>query len=214
MYHGITLLSVPSKILNRVILNRLQESVDGWETSGPTSRNQERLPMHRLHSNTAHHPWTTYRMECIMEYINFIDFEKAFDSVDRTTLWRWMDYYYQEHKYINEFIWRNIMQSHPCKPTLLEPQCQDRRQTGMSTISISVPPGNRLDHEGNNRREEKWDPVDTVVIAGWPWLCRQHSSPYTHTQTDARKTDRLSQAASKPIQIIDTNTTFHTSWQI
>ena len=53
-YRGITLLSVPSKIFNRVIL-KSSPGCRGQEASGPASRIQERSLMYRPHSNTTHH---------------------------------------------------------------------------------------------------------------------------------------------------------------
>src|SRR4029434_916052 len=46
-------------------------------------------------------------------YINFIDFEKAFDSLDRTGLWHLMDYYGIPTKITN--LIRNSYEGTSCK---------------------------------------------------------------------------------------------------
>ncbi|KAI0209386.1 Secreted RxLR effector protein 78, partial [Lamellibrachia satsuma] len=63
-WRGIMLLSVPSKILCRIILDRVQET-------GQSSL-----------------------------YINFVDFEKAFDSIDRTVLWKLLRHYGLPTKFV------------------------------------------------------------------------------------------------------------------
>ena len=84
-YRGIMLLSVPGKVLNRVILDRVKDAVD------PQLRDQQ--PGFRRNRSCADQ---ISSLRIIIEqslewnsplYINFIDYEKAFDSVDRQTLW-------------------------------------------------------------------------------------------------------------------------------
>ena len=86
-YRGIMLLSTPGKILRRVLLEKMKEVVD------PKLRDQQagRLPAEqilcRLDRQNAHHRGTVTGMELPL-YINFIDYQKAFDSVDRETMWK------------------------------------------------------------------------------------------------------------------------------
>nr|KAG5699212.1 hypothetical protein BaRGS_012733 [Batillaria attramentaria] len=68
-YRGIMLLSVPGKVLNRILLERMREAVD------PMLRDQQ----------------AGFRGNSL--YINFIDYEKAFDSVDREALWKLLRHY-------------------------------------------------------------------------------------------------------------------------
>ena len=89
-WRGITLLSVPSKILAKIIIQRIAHS-------GPTiqkraSRVSERKEMYRADFHLA------YITEQCTEWqrqlcINFVDFEKAFDSVHRESLWRILQAY-------------------------------------------------------------------------------------------------------------------------
>uniref|UniRef100_A0A183K8A6 Reverse transcriptase domain-containing protein n=1 Tax=Schistosoma curassoni TaxID=6186 RepID=A0A183K8A6_9TREM len=84
-YRGITLLSIPGKVSNRVLLNRIKDAV------GAQLRDQQ-AGFRKDRSCTDQ---TTLRIivEQSVEwnsslYINFIDYEKAFDNVDRRTLWK------------------------------------------------------------------------------------------------------------------------------
>ena len=89
-YRGITLLSVPGKVLNRIILNRLQESVD-------KRLQDQQAGFRRDRSCTDHIATLCIIIEQSIEWntslhINFIDFEKAFDSLGRTALWSLMEH--------------------------------------------------------------------------------------------------------------------------
>ncbi|VDP62403.1 unnamed protein product [Schistosoma mattheei] len=85
-YSGITLLSIPGKVFNRVLLNRMKGSVDAQLRDQQAGFRKDR-------SYTDQIPTPRIIVEQSIEwnsslYINFIDYEKAFDSVDRTTLWK------------------------------------------------------------------------------------------------------------------------------
>ena len=90
-YRGISLLSVPSKVFCRVIIDRLREGVE--ETL------REEQAAFRKGRGTADQ---IYILRNILEqsiewqaplYINFIDFRKAFDSVIRNKLWDILRHY-------------------------------------------------------------------------------------------------------------------------
>ena len=90
-YRGIMLLSVPGKVLNRVLLERIKAAVD------PKLRNQQ-AGFRRNRSYADQIASLRIIVEQSLEwnsplYINFIDFEKAFDSVDRKTLWKLLRHY-------------------------------------------------------------------------------------------------------------------------
>ena len=90
-WRGINLISVPSKVVVLVILERLKKALD------PYLREEQ------------HGFWTgrscsdlIFTLRILIEeanewsnkvYMLFIDFEKAFDSVDRDTLWEILQYY-------------------------------------------------------------------------------------------------------------------------
>jgi hypothetical protein len=90
-YRGIMLLSVPGKVLNRILLERMKEAVDPKLRDQQAGFRQNRACADQIAS-----------LRIIVEqslewnsplYINFIDYEKAFDSVDRETLWKLMRHY-------------------------------------------------------------------------------------------------------------------------
>ena len=85
-YIGIMLLSVPGKVLNKVILDRLKTVVDARHRNHQVRFRKERSCTDQI---------ATLRIivEQSIEWdsslcINFVDYEKAFDSLDRETLWK------------------------------------------------------------------------------------------------------------------------------
>ena len=83
-YRGITLLSVPGKVLHRVILERLKGPVD-------LSLRDQQAGFRRGRSCTDQITTLQIIVEQSIEwnsplYVNFVDYEKAFDSLDRETL--------------------------------------------------------------------------------------------------------------------------------
>ncbi|KAL5016141.1 hypothetical protein ScPMuIL_005730, partial [Solemya velum] len=77
-YRGITLLSIPGKVFNRVLLNRMKEAVD------PQLRDQQ-AGFRKDRSCTDQIATLRIILEQSLEwnsplYVNFIDYEKAFDS--------------------------------------------------------------------------------------------------------------------------------------
>ena len=90
-YIGIMLLSVHGKVLNRVILDRLKTGVDAKLRDHQAGFRKDRSCTDQI---------ATLRIivEQSMEwdsslYINFVDYEKAFDSLDRDTLWKLLQHY-------------------------------------------------------------------------------------------------------------------------
>jgi hypothetical protein len=85
-WRGITLLSIPSKIFCRVLLDRIQKSVDATLRKEQAGFRQGRGCTDQIFA-------LRNIMEQCIEWnapvaINFIDFKKAFDSVHRETLWK------------------------------------------------------------------------------------------------------------------------------
>ena len=79
-----TLLSIPVKILNRIILNRIKDKVDLLLRDMQAGFRKERsctdqiVTLRIILEQSAE--WNTPL------YINFVGFEKAFDSLDRDSL--------------------------------------------------------------------------------------------------------------------------------
>ena len=110
-YRGIMLLSVPGKVLNSVILDRLKTGVDAKLRDHQAGFRKDR-------SCTDQIATLQIIVEQSMEwdsslYINFVDYEKAFDSLDRDTLWRLLQHYGILHKLIS--LIRNSYEDMACR---------------------------------------------------------------------------------------------------
>jgi len=104
-YRGITMLSVPGKILSRIILQRLIDALD------EILRDQQ-MDFRKNRSCTDHIATLRIIAEQSLEwntslFITFIDFKKAFNSVDHSTLWKIL-----RHHGIPEKFIAIIQQSH------------------------------------------------------------------------------------------------------
>jgi len=112
-YRGIMLLSVPGKVFNRVLLERMKEAVD------PMLRDQQ-AGFRKNRSCADQIASLRIIVEQSLEwnsplYITFIDYEKAFDSVDRETLWKLLRHYGIPEKIIS--LVRSTYQNMSCKIT-------------------------------------------------------------------------------------------------
>ena len=90
-WRGIMLLSIPSKVLTRIILERLKTAID-------KKLRPEQAGFRQDKSCTDQIATLRIIIEQFLEfqstlYLNFIDFQKAFDSVDRNTIWKLMQHY-------------------------------------------------------------------------------------------------------------------------
>jgi len=104
-------MSVPGKIFNRVILDRMRQEVDK-----KLRHEQAGFRQHRSCADQI----ATLRIiiEQLLEwnsslYMNFIDFEKAFDSIDREVLWQVMKHYGIPDKLVR--ITQNMYQGATCR---------------------------------------------------------------------------------------------------
>ena len=92
-YRGILLLSIPVNVLNRVILDRLKTGVDAKLRDHQAGVRKDR-------SCTDQIPTLRIIVKQSMEwdsslYINFIDYEKAFDSPDKL-IYLWSENTYED----------------------------------------------------------------------------------------------------------------------
>ena len=84
-------MSIPGKVFNRIILERIKDAVDG-------KLREEQAGFRKNRSTTDQIATLRIIVEQSLEWnssliVNFIHYEKAFDSVDRTTLWKIMRHY-------------------------------------------------------------------------------------------------------------------------
>ena len=92
------LLSVTGKVLNRILLVRMRTAVDILLRDQQEGFRKDRLCIDQI---------CTLRViiEQSLEwnsslYVNFVDYEKAFDSVDRETLWKLLRFYGIPEKFV------------------------------------------------------------------------------------------------------------------
>ena len=90
-WRGIMLLSIPGKVLTRIILERVKAALDKRLRVEQAGFRQDR-------SCTDHIATMRIIIEQSLEwqtplYTVFVDFQKAFDSVDRDVIWRLMYHY-------------------------------------------------------------------------------------------------------------------------
>ena len=109
-YRGIALLSVVAKVLNRILLTRLlnldeklREQRAGFRKDR-SCIDQIAAPRIIIEQSLE---WNTSL------FLNFVDFEKAFDSLDREVLWNLMAHYGIPQKFIN--IIRNSYNNMQCR---------------------------------------------------------------------------------------------------
>ena len=98
-YRGIALLLVVAKVLNMILLTRLSKAVD-------EKLREQHAGFRKDRSCTDQIAALRIIMEQSLEwntslFLNFVDFKKAFDSLDREVLWNLMALYGIPQKFIN-----------------------------------------------------------------------------------------------------------------
>ena len=116
-------------------------------------------------------------------YINFVDYEKAFYSLDRDTLWKLVQHYGMPDKLIS--LIRNTYEEMACRVIHTE-QLTDSFmvKTGVRQGCLLSPFLFLLTHEKYYRKQKKWDPVDTLEPVGGPGL----RAPLPQSSINAGKT--------------------------
>ena len=167
------LLSVPGKVLNRVILDRLKTGVDAKLRDHQAGFRKDRFCTDQI---------ATLRIivEQFMEwdlslYKNVVDYEKALNSLDRDTLWKLLQHYGIPEKCIS-LIRSSYEEDMACRVV----------HTGQLTDSFVMKTGVRqgcllspflfllaIDWimKKDYTKLKKWDPVDTMEPVGGPGLC-------------------------------------------
>ena len=112
------LLSTPGKVFNRVLLERMKEAV------GPKLKDQQ-AGFRRNRSCADQIASQLFIVEQSLEwnsplYINFINYEKAFDSVDRETMWKLLRHYGVPEKIISliRCTFQDILHNCPRRPAV------------------------------------------------------------------------------------------------
>nr|KAG5689255.1 hypothetical protein BaRGS_006375 [Batillaria attramentaria] len=110
-WRGIMLLSIPGKVLTRIILERLKTALD-------KTLREEQAGFRNDRSCTDNIATMRIIIEQSLEwqtplYSTFADFQKAFDSVDREVIWKLMSHYGFPPKFVN--IIRQLYEDATCQ---------------------------------------------------------------------------------------------------
>ena len=90
-WRGITLLSIPGKILAKIIILRMNNAVDKVLRNEQAGFRKERGCIEQIFAlRNIIEQCTEWQRQL---FVNFIDFEKAFDSLHRESLWRILRFY-------------------------------------------------------------------------------------------------------------------------
>ena len=100
-YRGIMLLSTPGKVLNRILLKRMKVSADQYLRENQAGFRKIRSCPDQIATLRIIIKKSLKWKSSL--YAKFIDFEKAFDSIDRDSLWKIMRHYGIPNKYISIF---------------------------------------------------------------------------------------------------------------
>ena len=110
-WRGITLLSIPSKVLTRIILERMKDAVDRELRDEQAGFRKERCCTDQIATLRVIVEQTIEWQSSL--YVCFVDFEKAFDSIDRQTIWEIIRHYGVPEKIVN--ITRLLYEDYSCQ---------------------------------------------------------------------------------------------------
>ncbi|XP_048775551.2 uncharacterized protein LOC125680151 [Ostrea edulis] len=98
-WRGITILTTASKVLSRIILNRIKNALDKILREEQAGFRQNRSCIDQIAILRIIIEQSVEWQSSL--YINFIDFEKAFDSINRDRMWKLLQYYGLPVKIVN-----------------------------------------------------------------------------------------------------------------
>ena len=143
-WRRITLLSVPSKVFTHILLDRMKGALD-------EKLREEQAGFRKNKSCTDHIATLRIIIEQSTEwqsllYINFIDFEKTFESVDRDVIWMLMHHYGIPVKFVT--LIQQMYENSSCQ-VIHNGKLSETFEvkTGVHPITINFYHGDRLDNE-------------------------------------------------------------------
>lgn len=98
-WRGITLLSIPSKVLTRIILERMKDAIDQRLRDEQAGFRKERSCIDQIATLRVIVEQTIEWQTSL--YVCFVDFEKAFDSLDRKAMWSILRHYGVPEEMVN-----------------------------------------------------------------------------------------------------------------
>ena len=162
------LLYIPSKILTRIILERLEKAIDETLREGQAGFRQDRSCADQI---------ATLRIiiEQSLEwqtpmYSVFVDFQNAFDRVDRDFINTTASPLPQVHFHHTATVRQLQLPSYTRREVDEHILGTDRCSSRMLTVEDHLPSGSRLDYEAGNIRQEDRHPEDFHQTARRPGL--------------------------------------------
>ena len=98
-YRGISLMSVSAKVYNRLMLNRIYHEVNKILRSSQTGFRKNMSSIE--HICTLRRIMEGYKDKQLPLFVTFVDFSKAFDSIDREAIWKILRHYGIPLKMVN-----------------------------------------------------------------------------------------------------------------
>nr|KAG5706977.1 hypothetical protein BaRGS_019582 [Batillaria attramentaria] len=162
-WRAIILLSIPGKVLTRIILERLKTALD-------KTLREEQAGFRNDRSCTDHIATMRIIIEQSLEwqtplYSTFVDFQKAFDSVDREVIWKLMSHYGFPPKFVN--IIRQLYEDATCQEKLNR-VAEEAEKTGLK-FNISKTEAMRVNHKQHDPiqlHQEDIKEVDKFIYLG------------------------------------------------
>ena len=110
---------------------------------------------------------------CCICCINFEDFEKAFDSIHRESLWKTLRHYGIPQKliYIIQSLWELRVPSDPQQPSRRALRSEHLSPTRMYSVTFAILSRDRLGYEECYTRQKTGIAEDTALNPRGPWLC-------------------------------------------
>lgn len=170
-YRGIPLLSIPGKVFNRIILNRMKDQVD-------TELRDQQTGFRKDRSCTDQIATLRIIVEQSLEwnsslYITFVDYKKAFDNLDRSALWNLLRHYGVPAKIVN--IIRNsydcMTSMKPWREAYGDLRSENQGSSGMPALALSLLASHRLDNEDYNSTYKNRNPMDNLHTTRRPGFC-------------------------------------------
>ena len=163
-WHSITLLSIPSKVLAKIVINRLSNVVDGKLREEQAEFRKGKSCIDQIFAlRNIIKQCTEWQGKL---YINFLDFEKAFDSNRRNSLRKISRHYgipqaivSTIQSFYNNFNCR-VGNSQHSFPVL------SWSKTRMGDVSIAFQHYHRLGNETNNPGQEQRNTLESIYQPG------------------------------------------------
>ena len=98
-FRGISLMSIAAKVFNRVILNRIYDEISLHLRPFQAGFRRGKSCTEQIH--IIRRILEQYHQKNIPTFMIFIDFKKAFDSINKDTMWKILRHYGEPEKIVN-----------------------------------------------------------------------------------------------------------------